>query len=121
MRQMTGGGADSPGGGGAEGGRTGLGEESVWRRGRRQVDRDERIVTDRARSEYFLEALVGVPSVSGSEEQGVEVCRLLMAEVGLATRVRPCAAVPGARNVEGRLGTGVPQALPGRSPRHAPA
>ena len=48
-------------------------------------------MTDRARSEYFLETLVGVPSVSGSEEQGAEVFRALMAEVGLATRVRPCA------------------------------
>ena len=66
-------------------------------------------MTDRARSEYFLETLVGVPSVSGSEEQGVEVCRALMAEVGLATRVRPCAQVPGAYNVEGRLGTGGPK------------
>lgn len=66
-------------------------------------------MTDRARSEYFLETLVGVPSVSGSEEQGVEVCRALMAEVGLAARVRPCAQVPGAYNVEGRLGTGGPK------------
>jgi succinyl-diaminopimelate desuccinylase len=66
-------------------------------------------VTDRARSEYFLETLVGVPSVSGTEEQGVEVCRILMVEVGLTTRVRPCLAVPGARNVEGRLGAGTPK------------
>jgi acetylornithine deacetylase/succinyl-diaminopimelate desuccinylase-like protein len=66
-------------------------------------------VRDRARSEYFLEALVGVPSVSRSEEQGVEACRALMAEVGLAIRVRPCIAVPGAYNVEGQLGTGSPK------------
>lgn len=97
-----------------------LGEESVSRRGRRQADGGERIVTDRARSEYFLEALVGVPSVSGSEDQGDEVCHALMAEVGLATRVRPCAALPGAYNVEGRLGTGSPK-LCGRSRRHASA
>lgn len=66
-------------------------------------------MTDRTRSEYFLETLVRVPSVSGSEEQGVEVCRALMAEVGLATRVRPCASVSGAYNVEGRLGAGRPK------------
>ena len=66
-------------------------------------------MTDRARSEYFLERLVAAPSVSGSEEQGVEVCRALMAEVGLDTRMRPCASVPGASNVEGRLGRGAPK------------
>lgn len=86
-----------------------LGEDSASRRGRRQVCPGGRPVTDRARSEYFLETLVGAPSVSGSEDQGVEVCRTLMAEVGLATRVRPCTGVPGAYNVEGRLGTGSPK------------
>ena len=56
-----------------------------------------------------------VPSVSGSEDQGVEVCRALMAEAGLTTRVRPCTSIPGvpgmpdAYNVEGRLGAGPPK------------
>jgi succinyl-diaminopimelate desuccinylase len=61
------------------------------------------------RGEYFLETLVRVPSVSGTEAQWVEVCRVLMEEVGLTTRVRPCKAVAGANNVEGRLGAGTPK------------
>ena len=62
-------------------------------------------MNDRRRSESFLERLVAVPSVSGDEAAIVTVCRDLMAEVGLATRFRPCAGVEGAVNVEGLLGS----------------
>jgi succinyl-diaminopimelate desuccinylase len=63
----------------------------------------------RERSEYFLERLVAVPSVSGDEAAVVKVCRDLMAEVGLTTRLRACAGVEGAVNVEGSLGTARPK------------
>lgn len=61
------------------------------------------------RSEYFLKALVAVPSVSGDEAAVVQVCRKLMEEVGLATRLVPCEEVEGAFNVEGLVGTGKPK------------
>ncbi|HEV8597692.1 MAG TPA: M20/M25/M40 family metallo-hydrolase, partial [Candidatus Dormibacteraeota bacterium] len=66
-------------------------------------------MNDRQRSEYFLERLVAVPSVSGDEAAIVAVCRDLMAEVGLATRLRACAGVEGAVNVEGVLGSARPK------------
>src|SRR5712671_2272158 len=66
-------------------------------------------MSGRERSEYFLKALVAVPSVSGDEEAVVKVCRDLMAEVGLTTRLVPCAGVPGAVNVEGSLGAARPK------------
>jgi len=66
-------------------------------------------MNDRQRSEYFLERLVAVPSVSGDEGAIVEVCRNLMTEVGLTTRLRACAGVEGAVNVEGTLGTARPK------------
>jgi len=66
-------------------------------------------MNDRQRSEYFLERLVAVPSVSGDEGAIVEVCRDLMTEVGLTTRLRACAGVEGAVNVEGTLGTARPK------------
>src|SRR5205823_7333503 len=66
-------------------------------------------MNDRQRSESFLERLVAVPSVSGDEAAIVTVCRDLMAEVGLATRFRPCAGVEGPPNVEGVLGPPRPQ------------
>src|SRR4029453_14326999 len=62
-------------------------------------------VNDGRRSEYFLEKLVAVPSISGDEAEVVQVCRDLMTEVGLTTRLRPCAGVAGAHNVEGSLGS----------------
>jgi putative aminopeptidase FrvX len=46
-------------------------------------------MNERGRSEYFLERLVAVPSVSGDETAIVPVCRALMEEVGLITRLRP--------------------------------
>src|SRR5206468_4027002 len=64
---------------------------------------------ERSRSEYFLERLVGVASVSGQEEACLEVCDALMREVGLATRRRPCPGVEGAYNVEGVAGAGRPK------------
>jgi succinyl-diaminopimelate desuccinylase len=64
---------------------------------------------ERTRSEYFLEQLVGVASVSGDEEACLQVCDGLMQEVGLATRKRPCAGVEGAYNVEGVVGAGKPK------------
>src|SRR5215472_13872905 len=67
------------------------------------------LMNDRERSEYFLERLVAVPSVSGDESAVVEVCEKLMAEVGLSTRRRPCAGVEGAVNVEGVLGSARPK------------
>jgi acetylornithine deacetylase/succinyl-diaminopimelate desuccinylase-like protein len=66
-------------------------------------------MNDRQRCEYFLERLVAVPSVSGDEAAIVTVCRDLMAEVGLATRLRACAGVEGAINVEGVLGSARPK------------
>jgi succinyl-diaminopimelate desuccinylase len=66
-------------------------------------------MNERGRSEYFLERLVAVPSVSGDETAIVPVCRALMEEVGLITRLRPCAGVMGAVNVEGSLGTARPK------------
>jgi succinyl-diaminopimelate desuccinylase len=66
-------------------------------------------MNDRERSEYFLEQLVAVPSVSGDEAAVVKVCGELMAEVGLSTRLRPCAGAAGAVNVEGSLGSARPK------------
>ena len=66
-------------------------------------------MTDRQRSEYFLEKLIAVPSISGDEAAVVQVCRDLMTEVGLTTRLRPCAGVAGAHNVEGSLGAARPK------------
>ena len=66
-------------------------------------------MSDRERSEYFLEKLIAVPSISGDEAAGVQVCRELMAEVGLATRLRECAGVAGSFNVEGSLGSARPK------------
>jgi succinyl-diaminopimelate desuccinylase len=66
-------------------------------------------MNDKQRSEYFLEQLVAVPSVSGDEAAVVNVCRELMAEVGLATQLRPCVGVDGALNVEGVLGSARPK------------
>ncbi len=45
-------------------------------------------MTERSRSEHFLERLVGVASVSGQEAACLQVCEGLMREVGLATRRR---------------------------------
>ena len=64
---------------------------------------------ERSRSEYFLEKLVGVASVSGQENACLEVCDGLMREVGLTTRRRPCPGVAGAYNVEGAAGAGKPK------------
>jgi acetylornithine deacetylase/succinyl-diaminopimelate desuccinylase-like protein len=66
-------------------------------------------VNDKQRSEYFLEKLVGAPSISGDEAEGVKVCRDLMTEIGLTTRLRPCAGVADAYNVEGSLGSARPK------------
>src|SRR5262245_55499068 len=66
-------------------------------------------MNEKERSEYFLERLVAVPSVAGDESAVVKVCAELMAEVGLATRLRPCAGVEGAVNVEGALGSARPK------------
>ncbi|MGH7279800.1 MAG: M20 family metallopeptidase [Candidatus Rokuibacteriota bacterium] len=63
----------------------------------------------RRRSEYFLEQLVGVASVSGQEEACLQVCEGLMREVGLVTRMRPVPGVEGAYNVEGVAGAGKPK------------
>lgn len=67
------------------------------------------LMSDRERSEYFLERLVAVPSVSGDEGAVVGVCEKLMAEVGLSTRRRSCVGVDGAVNVEGVLGSARPK------------
>jgi acetylornithine deacetylase/succinyl-diaminopimelate desuccinylase-like protein len=64
---------------------------------------------ERARSERFLEELVGVASVSGEEAACLELCDALMGEVGLTTRRRPCPGVEGAYNVEGAVGSGRPK------------
>jgi acetylornithine deacetylase/succinyl-diaminopimelate desuccinylase-like protein len=64
---------------------------------------------EKERSEYFLKALVAVPSVSGDEDQVVDVCVNLMKQIGLATRLRPCTGVAGAVNVEGTLGAERPK------------
>src|SRR5258705_3236108 len=66
-------------------------------------------MNDTQRSEYFLEKLIAVPSISGDETAGVQVCRDLMTEVGLATQLRACAGVAGSFNVEGSLGSARPQ------------
>lgn len=66
-------------------------------------------MNDKERSEYFLKTLVAVPSVSGDEEAVVKVFESLMKEAGLTTRLRPCAGVPGAINVEGSLGSARPK------------
>jgi len=66
-------------------------------------------MNDRERSEYFLERLVAVPSVAGDEGAVVKVCGELMAEVGLTPRLRPCAGVEGAVNVEGVIGSARPK------------
>ena len=66
-------------------------------------------MSDRQRSEYFLEKLIAVPSISGDEAAGVQVCRDLMTEVGLATQLRACAGVAGSFNVEGSLGSARPK------------
>jgi succinyl-diaminopimelate desuccinylase len=66
-------------------------------------------MNDRQRSEYFLERLVAVPSVSGDEAAVVNLCADLMTEVGLTVRLRPCAGVDGAVNVEGVLGSARPK------------
>jgi acetylornithine deacetylase/succinyl-diaminopimelate desuccinylase-like protein len=63
----------------------------------------------KARSEYFLKKLVSIPSVSGEEQAVVAVCRELMTEIGLTTRLRPCAGVAGAVNLEGSLGSSRPK------------
>ena len=66
-------------------------------------------MNDTQRSEYFLEKLIAVPSISGDEAAVVQICRDLMTEVGLTTRLRPCTGVPGAHNVEGSLGSARPK------------
>lgn len=66
-------------------------------------------MNDRQRSESFLETLVAVPSISGAEADVIEVCRRLMTEIGMATRLRACTGVEGAYNVEGSLGSGAPK------------
>jgi succinyl-diaminopimelate desuccinylase len=64
---------------------------------------------ERSRSEYFLDHLVAVNSVSGQEEACLHVCDRLMREAGLTTRRRPCPGVDGAYNVEGVAGAGRPK------------
>ena len=66
-------------------------------------------MNEKQRSEYFLEKLIAVPSISGDEAAGVQVCRDLMTEVGLATQLRACAGVEGSFNVEGSLGSARPK------------
>ena len=65
-------------------------------------------MNERERSEYFLKELVSCPSESGDEEAVVKVFEKLLQEVGLETRLQPCAGVEGAITVEGRLGTARP-------------
>ena len=64
---------------------------------------------ERERSEYFLKTLVAVPSVSGDEAAVVAVFDRLLREIGMRTGHRPCEGVPGAVNVEGRLGAARPK------------
>src|SRR4029450_4669037 len=61
------------------------------------------------RSQYFLEKLIARPSISGDEAAGVQVCRDLMTEVGLATQLPACAGGAGALNRGGAVGAAPPR------------
>src|SRR4029453_5220136 len=61
-------------------------------------------MSDQQRSEYFLEKLIAVPSISGDEAAGVQVCRDLMTEVVLGTPLRACAGGAGALHGGGSRG-----------------
>src|SRR4051794_12423290 len=66
-------------------------------------------INERERSEYFLKELVAVPSESGDEAAVVQAFEKMLQEVGLATKLQPCAGVHGAINVEGSLGSARPK------------